>query len=179
LKSRSEILKILYAGTLEERKGISEIISVAEIALEMSLKFEFTFIGNWGPDTNLMETRMNQLANCKIDKWKTQGELAKAMEESDVFLFPSRAEGGARVVTEAMSIGMPIITTYNSGTPINHLVEGIIVNPKDSVAIMEWLVELSCNNSLFRNLTLQSRNKIESLLTENSYLETVRRVCNV
>jgi glycosyltransferase involved in cell wall biosynthesis len=109
----------------------------------------------------------------------TQYLIAKAMEESDIFLFPSRAEGGARVVTEAMSIGMPVITTYNSGSPINHLVEGIIVNPKDSVAIMEWLVELSCNESLFRNLTLQSRKKIESLVTENSYLETVRKVCNV
>lgn len=179
IKSRNKKLKILFAGTLEERKGINEILSVAEIALEKSLEFEFNFIGNWGKDTTLMEKQMNLLTNCRLAKWKSQDELAKAMEESDVFLFPSRAEGGARVVTEAMCIGMPIITTYNSGSPINHLVEGIIVKPMDSLAIMEWLVELSRNESLFRDLALESRRKIESLVTQDSYLDTVRKVCNV
>jgi len=179
IKSENGYLKVLFAGTLEERKGINEILSVAETALNMSLKFEFVFIGNWGKDTKQMEARMNKLTNCRIDKWKSQAELAKVMEESDVFLFPSRAEGGARVVTEAMCIGMPIITTYNSGSPIRHLREGIIVDPLDSVAIMKWLIELSANNSLFLQLASQSRKGIESLVTGESYTETVRRVCSV
>jgi glycosyltransferase involved in cell wall biosynthesis len=154
-------------------------LSVAETALKLSLKFEFIFIGNWGKDTTHMEARMNKLTNCRIDKWKSQAELAKAMEESDVFLFPSRAEGGARVVTEAMCVGMPIITTDTSGSPIRHLHDGIIVKPLDSVAIMKWLKELSANNSLFLQLASQSRKRIESLGTRESYLEIVRKICSV
>jgi glycosyltransferase involved in cell wall biosynthesis len=179
IKSENGDLKILFAGTLEERKGVNEILSVAETALQMSLKFEFIFIGKWGKDTKHMEARMNKLKNCRIEKWKSQAELAKVMEKSDVFLFPSRAEGGARVVTEAMCVGMPIITTYNSGSPIRHLREGIIVKPLDSAAIMKWLIELSTNNSLFLQLAFQSRKGIESLVTKESYLEIVRRVCSV
>jgi glycosyltransferase involved in cell wall biosynthesis len=179
MKSENGFLKVLFAGTLEERKGINEILSVAETALKLSLKFEFIFIGNWGKDTTHMKARMNKLTNCRIDKWKSQAELAKAMEESDVFLFPSRAEGGARVVTEAMCVGMPIITTYNSGSPIRHLHDGIIVKPLDSVAILKWLKELSVNNSLFLQLASQSRKRIESLGTRESYLEIVRKICSV
>ena len=172
-------LKILFAGTLEERKGITEILSVAEAALEMSIQFEFIFIGNWGPETALIEDRMAGLPNCKFVKWKTQLDLAMAMENSDVFLFPSRAEGGARVVTEAMCMGMPIITTHNSGSPIKHLEEGIIVKPMDSFTILEWLVELSNNDSLFGKLGAQSRQKIESMIAKDTYLETIRGVCNL
>jgi glycosyltransferase involved in cell wall biosynthesis len=178
-KTGNENLKILFAGTLEERKGINEIISVAESALDLSLKYEFNFIGNWGKDSKQMEEKMTRLANCRIEKWKSQIELAKVMEESDVFLFPSRAEGGARVVTEAMCIGMPIITTHNSGSPIKHLQEGIIVKPMDSDAILQWLLELSLNEPLFLSLASQSRKRIETLVTEGSYLEIVRRICNV
>jgi len=178
-KSRSKKLRILFAGTLEERKGINEILSVAEAALDMSLEFEFNFIGNWGKDTKQMEERMARLTNCRFDKWKSQVELAKVMEQSDVFLFPSRAEGGARVVTEAMCIGMPIITTLNSGSPIKHLREGVIVKPKDPDAIVQWLVELSSNDSLFLTLAAQSRNSIKTLVNGNNYLETIRRICSV
>ena len=145
----------------------------------MSLEFEFIFIGNWGPETALIQDRMSGLPNCKFVKWITLLELAMAMENSDVFLFPSRAEGGARVVTEAMCMGMPIITTHNSGSPINHLEEGIIVKPNDSFTILEWLVELSNNDSLFGKLGSQSRKKIESMIVKDTYLETIRGVCNL
>jgi glycosyltransferase involved in cell wall biosynthesis len=172
-------LRILFAGTLEERKGIHEILTAAEAALEKSLEFEFTLIGNWGPGTALFQERMKRLPNCKFVKWKSQVELAKNMQNSDVFLFPSRAEGGARVVTEAMCMGMPIITTYNSGSPINHLQEGIIIEPLDPSAILEWLVFLSNDDSFFRKLGEQSRNKIRFMLTQDTYLDTIRRVCNL
>lgn len=179
VKSINGNLKILFAGTLEERKGINEILTVAETALAESLPFDFLFVGNWGADSQPMQKRVDKLPNCRIEKWKSPVLLAAAMEESDVFLFPSRAEGGARVVTAAMCIGMPIITTRNSGSPIKHLLDGVIVKPMDSDSIMKWLVELSSNESLFLNLAAQSRKSVESLLNRGSYLETIRKVCNV
>lgn len=178
LKTGNKKLKILFAGTIEERKGINEILSVAEAALDMKLEFEFKFVGNWGKGSEELEERMTRLANCKFNKWKSQIELVTVMEDSDVFLFPSRAEGGARVVTEAMCIGMPIITTHNSGSPIKHLKEGLIVKPRDSDAILRWLIELSSNETLFLKLASQSRNRIETLVAEGNYLEIVRRICN-
>ena len=179
VKPRNGNLKILFAGTLEERKGINEILTVAETALEKSLQFDFMFVGNWGIDSKPMEKRMKKLPNCRIEKWKSQVSLAAAMEGSDVFLFPSRAEGGARVVTEAMCIGMPIITTHNAGSPVKHLLDGVIVKPMDSDSIMKWLVELSSNESLFLSLAAQSRKSIKSWVNGGSYLETIRKVCNV
>ena len=37
----------------------------------------------------------------------------------DIFVFPTIFEGAARVCFEAMSYGMPIVTTQESGAPIN------------------------------------------------------------
>lgn len=177
IRTRDSNFRILYAGTLEERKGVHEILSVAEMALKISPSFEFVFVGNWGTNTCLMQKKLKSLNNCNFARWKTQADLAVEMRNSDVFLFPSHAEGGARVVTEAMSIGMPIITTYNSGAPLDHLVEGIIVKPLDPAAIFEWLKELNVNVSLSRKIAIQARKRIESMVRQDKYLEIVRRVC--
>ena len=177
IRPTSRSFRILFAGTLEERKGVTEILKVAEMALHASLNFEFIFIGRWGKETNHLEAKLKCLINCRVESWKSQANLARAMEHSDVFLFPSRAEGGARVVTEAMCIGMPIITTHNSGTPINHLLEGIIVKPLDHDSIYYWLNRLYTDVSLRKKLASSSKNKIKKMIKEDLYLKTILEIC--
>ena len=43
----------------------------------------------------------------------------------------------------------------------------------------KFLVELSNNDSLFGKLGAQSRQKIESMIAKDTYLETIRGVCNL
>ncbi|MGY8954541.1 MAG: glycosyltransferase, partial [Flavobacteriales bacterium] len=45
---------------------------------------------------------------------------------ADVFVLPSLCEGSATVIYEAMSFGLPIITTNNSGSIIENGNEGFI-----------------------------------------------------
>lgn len=175
----SKNLRILFAGTLEERKGVREILLVAEAALKMELDFQFKFIGNWGKETQELQDKFDCLMNCEFESWKSQIDLAMAMEKSDVFLFPSRAEGGARVVTEAMCMAMPIITTHNSGSPIRHLRDGILVKPMDHDEIIKWLIELRTNRSLCQNLAENSRRRIQETIEGDTYLKTIRKICEV
>ena len=178
-KSRNSRLRILFAGTFEERKGLTEILSVAETSQNNSLPYDFIFIGQWGKNTRKLRERLGELENCRVQTWKSQAALLEAMQEADVFLFPSRAEGGARVVTEAMCVGMPIITTRNSGSPIQHLHDGILVKPMDSDGISKWLLRLSSDDLLFDKLASQSRKSIEGLISSNNYLNTVCQICSI
>ena len=66
------------------------------------------------------------------------------MREHDVFVFPSLFEGFGLVITEAMSQGVPVITTDRTAGPdiIKDGVDGWIVPAASSRAIKEVLIKI-------------------------------------
>ena len=61
------------------------------------------------------------------------------MSNSDIFLFPSLAEGSANVIFEAMASGCAIITTPNSGSIVKNNHNGFIINPGDAFQLKQKL----------------------------------------
>ena len=74
-------------------------------------------------------------------------QILEQMRQHDVLLLPSLFEGYALVISEALSQGLPVITTKNSGATqtIRDSVEGFIVPIRNSQAIAERLLQLSTN----------------------------------
>jgi glycosyltransferase involved in cell wall biosynthesis len=72
-------------------------------------------------------------------------ELMRRYREASVFVLPSLADGFAMVVTEAMSRGLPVITTENTGAAdlITHGETGFVLPANDVKALtqqMRWCV---------------------------------------
>ncbi len=172
-------LRVIFAGTFEQRKGFTEILEVIEKAAYMSKKIVFTLIGNWAPGTTDYQVKLKGLRGVKILKWQTQLELLRHMQDADVFLFPSRAEGGARVVTEAMAAGLAVITTVNSGTPISHLLDGLISEVGNVDQILSFLELLGENSQLRESLSKAAKKTVEKMVLEQTYLFKVLDVCQM
>ena len=64
---------------------------------------------------------------------------------ADAFVLPSIAEGSAIVIYEALSFGLPVITTPNAGSVLEDGVEGQIVPASDSVALAAAILAY-CND---------------------------------
>ena len=74
------------------------------------------------------------------------------MQSHDVLVFPSLFEGFGMVITEAMSQGVPVITTDRTAGPdlISHGKDGWLVASASSEAIREVLIELLDNPFLLK-----------------------------
>jgi glycosyltransferase involved in cell wall biosynthesis len=68
-------------------------------------------------------------------------DLAALMVECDVLVFPSFAEGSARVVFEAMACGCAVVTTPNAGSVVRHGEHGWIIQPGDAISLRSALVD--------------------------------------
>jgi glycosyltransferase involved in cell wall biosynthesis len=66
-------------------------------------------------------------------------EVHRWFQSSDVFVFPSLAEGSAYVTYQALAAGLPMITTLMSGSILRDGVEGFLVRPRDASAIADRL----------------------------------------
>ena len=77
-------------------------------------------------------------------------ELASLLQSASAFVFPSLEEGFARVLSEAMGAGLPIIATHESGasTLIQDGVQGFLVPPRRLEPLAEAMIKIATDLEL-------------------------------
>lgn len=60
-----------------------------------------------------------------------RSQVSEWLRRFDLFFFPSTCEGSAGAVIEAMSTGLPIITSPNSGSTVRHGIDGYVFGYDD------------------------------------------------
>jgi glycosyltransferase involved in cell wall biosynthesis len=84
-----------------------------------------------------------------------RSEIHRQFSWADVFLLPSICEGSATVCYEALSFGLPVITTPNTGSVVRDGIDGFVVPIRNTESIIEKLVRFDSDRDL---LALMSRN---------------------
>lgn len=128
-------VRFIFAGSFEQRKGAEVLIEAMNRLKGRNVSVNLDVVGN---SPNDMSARYPNFA--KDDRVTLRGllsrqELAQALTETDVFVFPSLAEGSARVVFEALACGCYVITTPNSGSIVEDGVHGRLIPPGDVDAL--------------------------------------------
>jgi alpha-maltose-1-phosphate synthase len=149
-----DIFRLLFVGQLNYRKGL-------RYAMEAFRKLkhprkEFVIVGPKTAITGLEKTRIP--ANV-IFKGILKGEkLNEEYRRASVFILPSIEEGLALVQGEAMSFGVPLLITTNTGGAdfIKQGVNGYIVPPQNSHALYEKLQEMADNQELLQSMSESS-----------------------
>jgi glycosyltransferase involved in cell wall biosynthesis len=119
-------LRLLFVGTLSQRKGIKYLLQALELLPKGAV--ELTVCGRAVDDLDLF--RQSKVPIHLHPSISAEGLLA-AYRAADVFVFPSLAEGFGQVLLEAMASGLPILSTSRTAAPdlIRQGMEGFIVEP--------------------------------------------------
>lgn len=126
-------LRFLFAGEFGPRKGAEILIQAFQQIND--LEWELEIIGNIDP--LIEKTFISFLSDSRVSVsgFMPRLKLAERMSDADIFIFPSLAEGSARVVFMAMACGCCVITTPNSGSIVKEGIHGFSVQPGDVVAL--------------------------------------------
>lgn len=156
---QSKPLKVLYVGGLSQRKGVSYLIDAVE---QLGASVELTLIGKRVADCAPLDAALKKYR--WIDSLPHSGIL-DAMREHDVFVFPSLFEGFGLVLTEALSQGMPIISTNHTCAPdiIEDGREGFIIPIRDAEIISEKLTRLHEDRALLQSMKVAALARAKSL----------------
>lgn len=110
-------LYLLYVGRLTFDKGVDVLIKAMDF---LNHKDVFLNIVGDGPQKNYLLKLVKQYGlenKINICPWKNQAQLIQFYYYSDILVHPCRwPEPFGRTTVEAMSLGMPIITTPQSGS---------------------------------------------------------------
>ena len=129
------VKEILYVGHVQETKGCKEIIKAAEYFPDI----HFTLIGPVAKEISILPCPDNVSLTGEID----HNEIKDYLMKSDVYLFPSYAEGFSISLTEAMSTGLPIIAS-DAGANLDMIEDrgGIIIPIKSTEAIVSAIKDI-------------------------------------
>lgn len=103
---------ILFAGHIGLRKGAPHLIEAWE---KLQLKNARLWLAG---SLNLPKDYLrDHAASFEYLGAMPRVELLQCMQQADLFVFPSLAEGFGLVIGEAMASGVPVLTTTNTGGP--------------------------------------------------------------
>lgn len=136
---------VLYAGRLDVRKGLRELID-AIAALRASRPLLRCYLLGDGPDRPLLQAaigrhRLEDVVTF-VPAAPTQ-TVAQWMATANLFTLPSYMEGCPNVVLEALAAGRPVVTTNVGGIPeLMDVQSGRLVPPADASALADALDEV-------------------------------------
>lgn len=126
-------LRVLMAGQVGLRKGAGDALAVAKALREIA---KFRWVGS----ISLLEPARSELAGqIDLPGIVPRNEIARHYQWADVFFLPSICEGSATVTYEALASGLPVVTTPNAGSVVQHGVDGFIAPVHDVAAMADYL----------------------------------------
>jgi len=129
-------LKVLFAGSLGQRKGLSYLLDAVE---KLKGAVELTLLGRKAASGCApLESAVRK------HRWLptlSHAGVLREMRSHDVLVLPSLFEGFGLVILEAMAQGTPVITTDHTAGPdvIENGTDGFIVPIRSAEAIAERL----------------------------------------
>jgi glycosyltransferase involved in cell wall biosynthesis len=176
-------IKIVYLGNLIRTKGFFDLLHAVPKVLQENKSVLFRFAGAWRNDTDYFEAdeyiEKHGLSNNVQFMGSVTGEKKYSLlNESNIFIFPTyyKYEGHPWVIVEALSAGLPIITTNHACIPesIRDGVNGFIVPDKDPESIAMCLIELIDNEALRLRMSAASLDIYKRRYTANHFIDGIK-----
>jgi glycosyltransferase involved in cell wall biosynthesis len=156
---------VFVVGQFIDRKGRWVLLDAAKKITEIDNEIGFVWISNSKPSVEDLQKTENYglgdnfrlITSDQVGKERI--DLFKLMRMADIFALPSYIEGLPISLLEGMALGKPSISTNVYAIPeaVKHLETGILIEPGDSSALAEAILQLKNNKELSEKIGKSGR----------------------
>lgn len=115
VEKEKERTRLVTAGRLEAQKGYTRLLHIVNRLVEEGCDIELWILGE-GSERDVLEQYMERHSlQERVSLLGFQANPYKYLVQGDLFVCSSLAEGYSTAVTEALILGLPVITTECSG----------------------------------------------------------------
>lgn len=178
-KNYKTLKKVIYFGTLAEKKGIFPLVIAWEKFNKKNPDWTLTVIGKdaYENGTSNKDKMLNLLGETQISvNFITHIEnekLINSLKDYDFAILPSFSEAFALAPLEAMATGLPVIISNMSSGPelINDGIDGLLCDPRQQETLLKALNELASSEILRKEVAEKALIKINSFYDFNSFMK--------
>jgi glycosyltransferase involved in cell wall biosynthesis len=170
-KSFDRKLRIVFAGRIEEAKGIDLLMEVLKELPQDRFK-EWVFIGEGPLKESLIQLCLEFGINAIFPGFLSQSEVHKYLETADILVLPSKSEGFPKIVAEAWNY--KVITLVSPVGSLPHYIEnannGFIMEgvSKDSL-FQAFKLVLNCSTTELNEISEKGHSISHKFTFDNYY----------
>jgi hypothetical protein len=128
-------LRVLFLGALTLRKGVLETLEAARQLTDLPIQFMFI-----GGDHEARASDMVNLPNITRHDRVPRSQVLQRFKNADVFLFPTHSDGFGMTQIEALGNGLPVISSRNCATVVEHGKTGFLLQEVTASEIARAIV---------------------------------------
>ncbi len=167
---------LLFVGMIEPRKNLDKLVLAFDKLRKESGGYQLVIAGprGWLYDSlfhliDSLECKNNILFTGYID----DDEKAILMKNARIFVYPSLYEGFGLPVLEAMSLGIPTVTSNISSMPEIAGDAAVLINPESVDELYEGIKKLLDDDRLYNELKTKSMLRARQFSWEKTARETI------
>lgn len=152
---------MVHVSNFREVKRVPEVVSVFSRVLQHGIKAKLLLVGD-GPDRHQAEERCRELGICdEVRFLGKQDRVEEVLSIADLFLIPSGSETFGLAALEAMSCGVPVISSNIGGLPeVNvHGETGYLCALDDIDCMGNYAVQILTDEKLHKELAQNARER--------------------
>ena len=168
-------LRVLFAGSMSQRKGLGDLFA----AMRLLNRNDVELVVMGAPQAPL-EFYRKEFNGFVHQGSRSHGEVLELMRSCDVFCLPSIVEGRALVMQEAMSQGLPLIITANTGGEdlIDEGATGFLVPIRRADQIAQKIAWFADHRSALSEMSRAAQAKA-ARLTWETYGQTIANALHI
>jgi glycosyltransferase involved in cell wall biosynthesis len=168
-KTETEEFRFLSVARFVPQKNFPIMIRAFAVAYRSNPNLQLQIVGD-GPERTKIEAEIKKefpetQKACPVSIIGWSHDVAGLMREADAYLLTSNYEGWARVLIEALLVGLPIVTTDVgcAGEVVEQQVHGLVVPVGDTEAMTGAIVRMSTD----KNFYTQIKHNVQEIKREN------------
>lgn len=160
-KANNDIVNILFLSRIEKAKGVYELVDAFDIVSKVNDKINLVLAGDGNDLLDLKRyVEQKRIKNITFKGYLKGQDKINVYLQSHVFIFLSESEGMPNAVLEAMSFGLPVISTSVGGLAdiLTHNVTGFVISKNDVTGIENSILALINDRNLLKSISLYNYN---------------------
>jgi len=176
-------LKIGFIGRISPEKNVYNLVKAIKILLDRNVNLELDIYGDTRNEEYLRKVEnliSESNLNEKISLRGKSNDIKAVYKSIDILCLISDYEGFSNVLSEALSCGVPIITSNIKENIflVEDEVNGFVINHKEPISIADGINNYyNLSESLKKTMAINNRKKAEEIFHKqniyNNYLEII------
>ena len=154
---------LLHASNFRRVKRVVELVEIMKTVVESNPQTRLVIAGD-GPTRIEVERKIEELDLCKnIHLLGVKSNMQEIMCSADAFVLNSTLEGMPLVLLEAMSCGLPVITTPAGGIPelVRKGKDGAVTDGFEKEEMAKTIIQVVQNEDLRKKYARSGRKRVE------------------
>jgi len=185
-------IKLLYLGNLYKFKGFLTVVECFGKICKKYSNLRLAIAGHWGNDSfmHMKENEIRNEYNRLLDIYELKSKIDfigpvygnkkhSLLSNSDIFIYPTYYDGFPYVILEAMSAGLPVITSKNVGGIDDMIINyktGILTEKQNQEEIISSIEYLILNEDKRVEMGRHGRKRFLEEYTIDKHLEKLKEI---